>query len=124
MSEQRISEAELAGMKPENRLEEALRLDLLDARQQRDELRIENAQLCEKLAAAQRGEDITGLVKRIAKAERELALARPVVEAARNQWIETGKCAVGEDGDWYAATEVTENAVCAYDAAREKGDGK
>jgi hypothetical protein len=47
-----------------------------------DELRIENAQLCEKLAAAQRGEDIPGLVRRIAKAERELELTRPVVEAA------------------------------------------
>jgi hypothetical protein len=99
MSEQRISDvterdidvfltyaerARESGRQPDYRTEtiEMLWLDLLDARRERDDLRIENAQLCEKLAEAQRGEDIPGLVKRIAEAERELELARPVIEAA------------------------------------------
>jgi hypothetical protein len=93
--------------------------DVISLMRERDELRIENAQLCEKLAAAQRGEDIPGLVQRIAKAERELELARPVIEAARaheNQgWWMQGETA-------YCCDCPVCVAIRAYDAAREKGE--
>jgi hypothetical protein len=90
--------------------ERLLALDLMDAR-------IENAQICEKLAAAQRGEDIPGLVKRIAEAERELALARPVVEAATNALI--AYFAVGDDRLELDAMHKLQEAVA---AAREEGE--
>ncbi len=53
-------------------------------RSELEESRIENAQLCEKLAAAQRSEDIPGLAQRAAKAETKLAAAGGLLVAAMN----------------------------------------
>jgi hypothetical protein len=91
------------------------------AERELDELRIENGQICEKLAAAQRGEDIPGLVGRIAKAERELALARPVVEAAHYAAGVFSVLPLEQQG---AHVQELVCAIRAYDAAREKGEGK
>jgi hypothetical protein len=110
-----------------------LALDLLDARRERDEaiaarekaereldeLRIENGQICEKLVSAQRGEDIPGLVRRIAKAERELATVADERDEARKalRWLDDNRRAIGgprwlRSAIWHAW----------FDAAREKGE--
>jgi hypothetical protein len=103
--------------------------DVISLMRECDDLRIENAQICEKLVSAQRGEDIPGLVQRIAKAERELELARPVIEAAEAESAHhTSGPTLARLALLRANGNVCQCALCvrirAYDAAREEGEGK
>ena len=129
MSEQRVSDESLEYLasistgipfqgEPEDVI--ALALDLLAARAEIGELRIENAQICEKLAASQRGEDIPGLAQRAAKAETKLSAAGGLIVAAMN-FVGAEHAVFGgpsAESCGLAAHDVLLRAARSYDAAR------